>query len=560
MRRRVRSAPAVPGALGRLALPDSASWIRIPAGLEGRCRLAIAERSRLTAGPDWTRPIAPDLASPVPVRLLSGKKGRSHVVATVEQLAALVRGRLVGDGSVSIHSARPVGEAGPGDITFIENERYAKMLRTSPASAAIVGPHFNVEPPDDRRPAGDRGRRPDRAPSSPSGPTSAGRRSPRWTGVHPQAWVAPTATIGADVAIYPFVYVGDEAVIGDGTTLHPGAVIGDRCQLGPGRASSTPTPSSIADVILGDRVEVHAGHRARRRRLRLSPGRRPARQDPPDRPRRGRRRRRDRRQLHDRPRDVRGDADRRGDEDRQPRHDRPQQPDRPAQPALRPGRASPGAARRATTWSWPARRGSRTRPRSATGVIVGAQAGVHRNIPGGQQVLGSPAIPVREQRRIFQMIARLPEMHRQLRELSAQVAAADGRPAARPRPTSDADEAPTCGRSDADPTRSRPGRRSTTGAIRRVLARPDVAGASPTRADAEPIGLLAGSGRFPILFAEAAQRQGLQVACVGIRYEAPEELRDLCDVVRDRRRLQARRDDPRLPPAGRRSRSSWRAR
>ena len=67
---------------------------------------------------------------------------KSRVVATVEQLAALVRGRLVGDGSVSIHSARPVAEAGPGDITFIENERYAKMLRTSPASAAIVGPHF----------------------------------------------------------------------------------------------------------------------------------------------------------------------------------------------------------------------------------------------------------------------------------------------------------------------------------------------------------------------------------------------------------------------------------
>jgi UDP-2,3-diacylglucosamine hydrolase len=46
---------------------------------------------------------------------------------------------------------------------------------------------------------------------------------------------------------------------------------------------------------------------------------------------------------------------------------------------------------------------------------------------------------------------------------------------------------------------------------------------------AEPVGLLAGSGRFPILFAEAARRQGLSIACVGIRYEAPEELRDLCD-------------------------------
>jgi len=44
----------------------------------------------------------------------------------------------------------------------------------------------------------------------------------------------------------------------------------------------------------------------------------------------------------------------------------------------------------------------------------------------------------------------------------------------------------------------------------------------------EPIGLIAGSGRFPVLFAEAARRQGLPVACVGIKYEAPEELRALC--------------------------------
>jgi DUF1009 family protein len=49
---------------------------------------------------------------------------------------------------------------------------------------------------------------------------------------------------------------------------------------------------------------------------------------------------------------------------------------------------------------------------------------------------------------------------------------------------------------------------------------------------AEPIGLLAGSGRFPILFAEAARRQGLPVACVGIKYEFSEELRGLCDSFR----------------------------
>ncbi len=62
-------------------------------------------------------------------------------------------------------------------------------------------------------------------------------------------------------------------------------------------------------------------------------------------------------------------------------------------------------------------------------VMVGAQAGVHRNVPPGQNVLGSPAIPITEPRRIFQMIARLPEMHRQLRELSAQVAVLTSAPA-----------------------------------------------------------------------------------------------------------------------------------
>src|ERR1051326_4777454 len=39
-----------------------------------------------------------------------------------------------------------------------------------------------------------------------------------------------------------------------------------------------------------------------------------------------------------------------------------------------------------------------------------------------------------------------------------------------------------------------------------------------------PVGLLAGSGRFPILFAEKARQLGIPVVCVGIRHEASPEL------------------------------------
>jgi DUF1009 family protein len=44
----------------------------------------------------------------------------------------------------------------------------------------------------------------------------------------------------------------------------------------------------------------------------------------------------------------------------------------------------------------------------------------------------------------------------------------------------------------------------------------------------EPVGLLAGAGRFPISFAEKARAVGLAVSCVGLRGHADVVLRDLC--------------------------------
>jgi UDP-3-O-[3-hydroxymyristoyl] glucosamine N-acyltransferase len=340
------------------------------------------------------------------------------VVATVEQLAALVSGRLVGDGSVPIHSARPVGEAGPGDITFIANERYAKMLRASPASAAIVGPHFKRASPESSLPM-----------IEVEDPILAflavrahlvGPAKPRWSGVHPQAWVASTARIGADVAIYPFVYVGDEADIGDGTTLYPGAVVSDRCRLGR-EVTIHPNAVLYPDVILGDRVEVHSGTVLGGDGFgyRLIDGRHVKI------PQTGRV------EVGD---DVEIGAN--------------CTVDRATFEATRIGAGSKidnlvmighnnqigrhnllcgqvgiaGSCRTGDHVIMAGQAGIKDNTEIGDRVIIGAQAGVHRNIAANQQVLGSPAIPVREQRRIFQMIARLPEMYKQLRELSSQVA------------------------------------------------------------------------------------------------------------------------------------------
>lgn len=53
--------------------------------------------------------------------------------------------------------------------------------------------------------------------------------------------------------------------------------------------------------------------------------------------------------------------------------------------------------------------------------------------------------------------------------------------------------------------------------------------AEPVRFDTrEPVGLVAGAGRFPILFAEKARESGLRVVCVGLAGMADPALRGLC--------------------------------
>jgi UDP-3-O-[3-hydroxymyristoyl] glucosamine N-acyltransferase len=342
------------------------------------------------------------------------------VVATVEQLAALVRGRLVGDGSVAIRSARPVAEAGPGDITFIESERYAKLLRASPASAAIVGPHFNVTPTD----VGPR-----LAVIEVDDPMSAfltvrnhliGEKKPRWTGRHGQACIADTARIGENVAIHAFVCVGELAEIGDGTTLYPGAVIGPGCKLGRD-CIIHPNVVLYENVILGDRVEVHAGtilggdgfgyRQVQGRHLKV--------------PHSGRLEIGDDVEIGSNCTIDRAtfEATRIGEGTKIDNLVMIGHNNQIGRHNLLCGQVGiAGSCKTGDYVVMAGQAGIKDNTQIGSGVIVGAQAGVHRNVPDGQHILGSPAIAVREQRRIFQMIARLPEMHRQLRELSVRIA------------------------------------------------------------------------------------------------------------------------------------------
>ena len=171
---------------------------------------------------------------------------------TVRQLAAWVGGEVIGDGDTPIRAARPLSEAGPGDVTFVESDRHYATWEASPAAAALVPASAPVN-----------GKPLIRVPD----PLAAfativlqlrGSPAARPTGrIDPTALVHPTAVLGPGTTVGPFAVVGERAVLGERCEVGPAAHVGRNCRLGDDCALG-PHVVLYDDCVLGHRVVVHA--------------------------------------------------------------------------------------------------------------------------------------------------------------------------------------------------------------------------------------------------------------------------------------------------------------
>ena len=120
---------------------------------------------------------------------------------------------LEGDGELEITGVAGLEQAGPSELTFLANPRYAPRLSGSRAGAVIVSPEVG--------PIGQAALR------SPNPYLSFARalelfyRPPRpATGIHPQAVIAASARLGKNASVGPFVFIDEDVEIGDNAVLH----------------------------------------------------------------------------------------------------------------------------------------------------------------------------------------------------------------------------------------------------------------------------------------------------------------------------------------------------
>ncbi|HXW03993.1 MAG TPA: UDP-3-O-(3-hydroxymyristoyl)glucosamine N-acyltransferase [Vicinamibacterales bacterium] len=169
----------------------------------------------------------------------------------LRELAGRLECRLEGDAEVEITGVAGIEAAGPGDLTFFANPKYAPALRGTRASAVILGESAEAAPCAMLR-ARDAYLAFAEAVALFADPW---RPAP---GVHPSAVLGDEVEIAPDASIGPFAAIGDRARIGAGTIVFPHATIGREAVLGHGCLVHARV--SIRErVRIGDRVVVQDG-------------------------------------------------------------------------------------------------------------------------------------------------------------------------------------------------------------------------------------------------------------------------------------------------------------
>ncbi|OGQ18622.1 MAG: UDP-3-O-(3-hydroxymyristoyl)glucosamine N-acyltransferase [Deltaproteobacteria bacterium RIFCSPHIGHO2_02_FULL_40_11] len=169
---------------------------------------------------------------------------------SIQEIAAHIQATLEGDATLQIQSVSSMDTATEHDLVFLADEKYATHLKNSPAKAVITHQKLDLpktqlivanprlgfakalelfDRPKDVRP-----------------------------GIHPKAWVEEGVELDPTVTVYPFVTIRKGAKISKNVILYPGTYIGQNVKIKED-VIIFPNVTVFPNTEIGARVLIHAG-------------------------------------------------------------------------------------------------------------------------------------------------------------------------------------------------------------------------------------------------------------------------------------------------------------
>jgi len=175
------------------------------------------------------------------------------VTFTLQELATISGGELIGDPAQKITGAASLAEAIDGEVSFFGNPKYIAQLRKTRASAVFVPTNFAEQI------AAAQIRVPNPAKAFEQVMLKFAPKPIAFTpGVHPSAIVDQSAKLGARVSIQPHAVIESGAIIGDNTVIGTGSYIGHETIIGV-NCLIYPRVTIRERTRIGARVVIHSG-------------------------------------------------------------------------------------------------------------------------------------------------------------------------------------------------------------------------------------------------------------------------------------------------------------
>jgi UDP-3-O-[3-hydroxymyristoyl] glucosamine N-acyltransferase len=175
------------------------------------------------------------------------------MIMTAAEIAQRLGGILTGDGSVKITGLAGLQDAGPGDITFLSNPRYAPAMAQTKASVVVVTEAWKGESGASII----RVKNPDKAFAAVA--SLLAPKPPEFApGIHATAIIAKDAKLGADVSIGPYCVIEPGVTVGDRTVLCAGCYLGHGAKVGKD-CKFYPHVTLREGTVIGERAIIHNG-------------------------------------------------------------------------------------------------------------------------------------------------------------------------------------------------------------------------------------------------------------------------------------------------------------
>lgn len=173
---------------------------------------------------------------------------------TVQQIADLLNGEVVGNAATEVSDLSKIEEGKPGSLSFLSNPKYVPYIYETKASAVIINKSFVPEYPVQTTLI--------KVEDAYAAFTKLlefyNQIKNNKVGIEQPNFVGENTVYGQDIYIGAFAYIGQNCQIGDNVKIYPNCYIGDNVKIADNTTIFAGS-KIYADTQIGSRCIIHSG-------------------------------------------------------------------------------------------------------------------------------------------------------------------------------------------------------------------------------------------------------------------------------------------------------------